>query len=504
MAKKTQSTTAKDLKPSSYNPRTIAGNNLKGLALSLEIFGDLSGIVWNKKTGKLISGHQRQKAIKDFEGAKIKWQPETTITLGEEENRFKSRERAGTLTTPSGQTYSIRQVNWKEDFEKAANLAANNPNLQGEFVQADVERLLEELEASRSQLVLQARIDQLTKEIKSRSGKTPDDQLPGGGKGKLASKAGKIYQLGNHRLLCGDATEEEAIEDLMSGKKAAMVHTDPPYGVKYDSQAHGGKFEMIKNDDKMDNDLVNLLAPAFSNAAKHTDRNGAWYVWHASSARQDFTFAMRTVAIIERQYLIWVKPSSTLGWSHYQQQHEPCFYAAREDAKIKWYGNRQQMTIWRAALKTKKELATVVGSGIQVSNMEDGSHIYIVKKPPKNKKARNYRLEEGQSLLLTSDQEGGDAWEVAWETGHRGGHEHPNQKPVELAERAINNSSRAGEIVLDLFLGSGTTLIAAEKLGRICYGAELDPKYCDLIRRRWAEFVHGEGANWKQLTPEVK
>lgn len=143
------------------------------------------------------------------------------------------------------------------------------------------------------------------------------------------SKPGDLWLLGSHRLICGDATDEPTIERLMDGEKAAMVHTDPPYGVSYETQS--GNFAMIKNDDKTHDDLYfTLLLPAFNNYRKHTIPQAAFYIWHASSTRRDFEDAMVAAGLVEKQYIIWVKNGITLGRSDYQWAHEPCFYAAKE------------------------------------------------------------------------------------------------------------------------------------------------------------------------------
>lgn len=140
---------------------------------------------------------------------------------------------------------------------------------------------------------------------------------------KPLSQPGDLWELGGHRLIIGDATDEKTIERLMNGEKAAMVNTDPPYGVSYETQS--GKFDMIKNDDKTGDDLLaTLLLPAFNNYRKNTIDKAAFYIWHASSTRRDFEDAMTAAGLIEKQYLIWAKNGISLGRSDYQWSHEPC------------------------------------------------------------------------------------------------------------------------------------------------------------------------------------
>lgn len=293
------------------------------------------------------------------------------------------------------------------------------------------------------------------------------------------SKPGDLWLLGPHRLICGDATDEGTIDRLMDGSKAAMVHTDPPYGISYETQS--GNFGMIKNDDKTHDDLYNtLLLPAFNNYRKHTIPQAAFYIWHASSTRRDFEDAMMQAGLAERQYIIWAKNGISLGRSDYQHAHEPCFYAAKDGETPNYYGDRAQHTIWRVTTKQDGLQMTVLGGGVVLTD-GNGGQLCITDKPPKGKKMRYIRMEEGQPIDLYRDDRMQTLWEVARETGYL----HPTQKPVEIPVRAIENSSQPGDIVLDFFGGSGSTLMGAELTGRRCYSTELDPVYCDVIVSRY-------------------
>lgn len=297
------------------------------------------------------------------------------------------------------------------------------------------------------------------------------------------SKPGDLWILGQHRLLCGDATDEATIERLMDGEKGAMVHTDPPYGVSYlgGPNSDKSKWGMIKNDDKTHDELFNeLLLPAFNLYRKHTIENAAFYIWHASSTRRDFEDAMTAAGLMENQYIIWVKNGIALGRADYQWAHEPCFYASRAGISPNFYGDRAQHTVWRVTTRTDGTMRTVLGSGIVLTD-GTGGKIYITDKPPKGKKIRYARMEEGKPIDLYQEDRMQTVWEVARETGTL----HPTQKPVELAVRAIENSSQPGEIVLDFFGGSGSTLLGAEMTGRRCFTTELDPVYCDVIISRY-------------------
>lgn len=293
------------------------------------------------------------------------------------------------------------------------------------------------------------------------------------------SKPGDLWLLGNHRLICGDATDEPTIERLMDGEKAAMVHTDPPYGVSYETQS--GKFSMIKNDDKTHDELYyKLLLPAFNNYRKHTIDEAAFYIWHASSTRRDFEDAMTAAGLMEKQYIIWVKNGIALGHADYQWAHEPCFYASKAGVSPNFYGDRAQHTVWRVTTRKDGQMMTVLGNGIVLTD-GTGGKLFITDKPQKDKKFRYLRMEEGKPVDLFQEDRMQTVWEVARETNTL----HPTQKPVELPIRAIENSSQPGEIVLDFFGGSGSTLMGAEVTGRRCYTTELDPVYCDVIISRY-------------------
>lgn len=298
----------------------------------------------------------------------------------------------------------------------------------------------------------------------------PADNIP-------MTKAGDLWMLGSHRLICGSCTDEKTVERVMQGEKADMVNTDPPYGVSYESQS--GKFDKIKNDDLTGDDLMKtLLIPAFKNYVKHTKEDAAFYIWHASSTRRDFEDAMTAAGIVEKQYIIWVKNAPVLGHADYQWAHEPCFYAEKAGQSAHFYGDRAQRTTWKVVLRAADGTATVLSGGVVLTDGA-GNKLYLADKVPKGKKIRYIRLSEGRSVTLYSTEcdRNTDTWEVSRETGT----EHPTQKPVELAVRAIDNSTEAGDLVVDFFGGSGSTLRGAELTGRRCYTIELDPRYCDVI-----------------------
>lgn len=303
------------------------------------------------------------------------------------------------------------------------------------------------------------------------------------------SKAGDLWKLGVHRLICGSATDKKTVERLMNGEKADLINTDPPYGVSYKTQS--GKFDMIKNDDLTGDDLMKtLLIPAFKNYFEYSKDDAAFYIWHASSTRRDFEDAMTAAGIVEKQYIIWVKTAPVLGHADYQWAHEPCFYAEKAGQSAHFYGDRAQRTTWKVVLRAEDGTATVLSGGVVLTDGA-GNKVYIAEKPPKGKKIRRIRLSKGRSVSLysTENDRCTDTWEVSRETNT----EHPTQKPVDLAVRAIDNSTEVGDLVIDFFGGSGSTLRGAELTGRRCYTIELDPRYCDVIIHSYVKLTGNMG-----------
>lgn len=272
-----------------------------------------------------------------------------------------------------------------------------------------------------------------------------EDEVPEIKEGEPHTKRNDIYELGRHRVMCGDATSKEDMEKLMDGVKAAMVFTDPPYGVSYADKnkflntiARGNRIQTeIKNDNLSVDELgETILCPAFCNIYTYLKYDGAYYITAPQGGALLMTVMMMVVksGLKLKHMLIWVKNNHVLGRTDYNYKHEPILYGWKD--KHKFYGK--------------------------------GEHTFstwMIDKP------------------LKSDL-------------------HPTMKPVELVVNALLNSSQNEDIILDPFLGSGTTLIAAEKTNRICYGMEIDPHYCDIIITRWAKYtgINKVKKNGKKIT----
>lgn len=260
-------------------------------------------------------------------------------------------------------------------------------------------------------------------------GETEPDAIPDVPE-TAVSKPGEVYQLGDHLLLCGDATNPESYAKIMAESEADLYLTDPPYNVKLE----GSNGLTIMNDNMADNAFRQLLDTAFANAQTVLKPGGSFYIYHSDSESVNFRLACKAAELPVHQTLYWVKNALVLGRFDYHYKSESCLYGWKAGAAHNWYSDRCQTNV----LEFNKPKANDV---------------------------------------------------------------HPSMKPVEMLVYLIQNSTRHGETVLDNFGGSGSTLIACEQTGRKCRMLELDPKYCDVIRKRWAEFKFGKNCDWENKTP---
>ena len=232
------------------------------------------------------------------------------------------------------------------------------------------------------------------------------------------AKRGDIYQLGAHRLMCGDSTDPADVARLMDGKAADLLLTDPPYNVNYE----GGTGLTIQNDNMEDAAFRKFLRDAFACADGVMKPGAAFYIWHADSEGYNFRGACHDIGWQVRQCLIWNKNALVLGRQDYQWKHEPCLYGWKGGASHTWLSDRTQTTVLDFDKPTRSEI-------------------------------------------------------------------HPTMKPIGLFDYQIRNSCPVGGAVLDLFNGSGTTIMACEQNGRSAYTMELDPQYVDAAIARWEEFT---------------
>ena len=276
----------------------------------------------------------------------------------------------------------------------------------------------------------------------------PEDALP---KNAPITKPGDIWLLGNHRLICGDSTKAATIDALMGDETADCIITDPPYNVDYE----GSNGKKIENDKMAETAFSAFLNAAFDAANRHLKAGGAFYIWHSDLHGLTFRQAAQATGWEVRQNLVWNKNVHVLGRQDYQWKHEPCLYGWKDGAGHYFSPRRDLTTVIDAAQAididslTKDELRKVLHL---ILDADLPTTVIDCPKPLKSA-------------------------------------EHPTMKPIPLIARQMKNSTRRKEIVLDMFGGSGTTMMAAEQLGRHCRMVEYDPAYCDVIVKRWEELT---------------
>ena len=379
-----------ELTPYAKNSRTHSRAQIKQIAQSMQEFGFTNPILV-KESGDIIAGHGRVLAAKHIGLSEV-----PCIKL---ENLSPLQIQAyiiadNQLALQAGWDFDILG---RELFELQS--AGFDLDLVG-FDPSELEKLIPE----------PARI--YDEEIQ--------DDIPEVKQEDVRVQEGDIWLLGQHRLMCGDATLEADVSKLMDGKSYHVLFTDPPYNVDYVGKTKDAL--KIKNDKMKEDDFREFLRKAFSNAFSHQVPGGSFYICHADTYGFDFRYALMCASYQLRQVLIWLKDSMVMGRQDYHWQHEPILYGWKAGASHRWYADRKQTTVWKFE-RPKRSV------------------------------------------------------------------EHPTMKPVALIEYALKNSAKSKESVLDPFGGSGSTLIAAEKLGLNAFLLELDPFYCQTIIDRWESFT---------------
>lgn len=416
------------INPASYNPRRKLRPGDKAyqdIKSSIERFGFVQNGIWNKRSGNLIAGHQRLAIVKREFG----WMDFPCVV-----------------------------VDLDDTEERALNVAMNaiGEGLWDEGKLGDIMRDLKARLFDIDTLGFSTdRIDAIlgTKPPKKR--RDPDAEAPPPPKVPI-TKAGDRYLFispdGNpqHHLICGDALDATVVDTLMGGKRANLLFTDPPYGVSYVSHAGTDKMAQkeIQNDDLRDHALKEFLTRAFASAYSATEPDAPGIIWYASRTHKPFEDAIDQAGWRAKQQIIWVK-EMVLGRSDYHWAHEPAFLVAKQDESTHWFGPRTETTVW----ETESDFSAMP-------------------------KEQLVRLLEGLKSAST-------VWEIQRDAPSK--YVHPNQKPTALARRAMANHTRRGGIVLDLFGGSGSTLLAAELELRNAFLVELEPAFCDVIVRRYLE-----------------
>lgn len=366
--------------------------------------------------------------------------------------RIKACEKLGIETVPC-----VVADDLTDEQIKAFRIADNST---AQIAEWDLEKLqaeLEDIDMDMVQFGLQEQIEDIEKEFEK---EVQEDEVPEvDEENEPICKLGDIWQLGRHRLICGDSTDKATVERLMDGNKADLLLTDPPYNV---ALGMGGSVDearkrhrrtdglVIMNDKMEDSAFFEFLLKCFTAGRDALKEGGAFYIWHADNEGLNFRSALKSSGLTLRQTLIWNKNAITLGRQDYQWKHEPCLYGWKDGAAHYFIDDRTQATVFEDTKPDFKKM----------------------KKEELLKLLEEIYSDKISTTVIHEDKPTKSA-------------EHPTMKPIKLLARQIKNSSKQTESVLDLFGGSGSTLIACEQLNRKCYMMELDPKYCDVIIKRW-------------------
>ena len=421
-----------ELKYADYNPRKALKSGdpeYEKIKRSIHEFGYVDPIIVNQDL-TIIGGHQRATVLKD-----MGYQEVDVIIVDVDKVKEKALNIA--LNKISGE--------WQMDKLKDLLLALENQidiGITG-FEDEEIRELMAKMDTS------VATDDDFDVDAALEAIEEPK------------SKRGTIYQLGDHRLMCGDSTDPDDVMMLMQGKLADLIVTDPPYNVNYESKINDWsnsknehrKHSGILNDHMGSQAFYQFLLAMYTNAYEHLKLGGVIYVFHSDVERLSFEYAFQKAGFKFSENLIWVKNSFNLSRHDYHWRHEPILYGWKEGVGHYFVDDRTQASVFDETKDLEK--------------MKKEELLDILKKI----------LDDNQTTVI-------------YENKPVKSDLHPTMKPVPLIGKLIKNSSIQGQLVYEPFGGSGSTLIASDQLGRTCFCMELDPRYVDVIVQRWEELTH--------------
>lgn len=397
-----------ELVPAAYNPRTISDQAMRGLEASIREFGVVQPVILNSRTGVIVGGHQRVKAMQS----------------------------QGIVET------DVVVVDLSEEREKALNVALNSPHIAGEFTRA-VSALLAELESADSDLYAALRFGELANEFSPTESVEEDDCIPEEPEAPVTNP-GDVWELGPHRLVCGDSTDAESYRSVLRGDQVALLVTSPPYNQNLNTQhkTTGRGVEGMKNWKKKLSRIS--YADTLEEADYQQQQAGLLGLWHEV-----------------------VADGASIFYNHKNRYREK-----RVVTPLQW--------ILDSPLALRQEIIwSRPGSMMFTPNMFMSTD------------ERIYWLYKGDDFYFDTDAEI-RGWTTVWQIAPKGHPDHPAPFPIEIPIRCVRACSRVGDIVLDPFMGSGTTLMAAESVGRRARGIELSPSFCDVIVERWQNATGGK------------
>jgi DNA modification methylase len=393
-----------DLRPAPYNPRRIDPAAMTALEKSLQRFGYVEPIVWNRRSGYVVGGHQRLKVLR--------------------------RQKVPNV--------HVVVVDLDDEHERQLNVTLNNPAVMGTFVPEKLLEMLAGLRAADGQAFRDLRMDALEQNASlARAFRDPDDAPPR--TAETTTKVGDVYELGRHRLVCGDATDQVAVTRLLAGDRVDQLLTDPPYGVDLGEktasiarrQGRRAKHEPITNDVGLE---YRSWFASWLKLIPWSDP-ATLYVFMSSMESHNLRLALADVGYAWGEWLLWLKNRPVLARKDYNSRYELIAFGGPQPAP---------------------DCEDFVGFAWP----------------------RRHRFYGGSKRTNVLEYDSPARSDL-----------HPTMKPVALLEQLLRDGSTGGGVVLDLFGGSGSTLIAAEIVGRRGRVLELDPGYCDVIVRRWEEFT---------------
>ena len=416
----------KELRRAEYNPRIMPAQEMAALKQSIKTFGFVEPVVVNQhqceecgdRRNILVGGHQRTSAVDEM----------ISENAGAEIKGIETAD--GTALVPA------MPVDLHLADEKLLNLALNK--IRGRWDEAKLAEIIVELKESPRIPATGFKEDEISRILDA---SLPDDAEEEGGIGiakEARSKLGEIYELGEHRLICGDATDPTIYQKLLGDMRAEMIFTDPPYNVNYHSRGKKLKeeeAENIKNDNLEADAFRHLIDASFQQMFAYAMEGAPFYICSGWSSYPQFLESMLKNGFQHSGVIIWVKNVPSMGWNDYRYKHEWIARAKKPDRKT--------------------------AEGI-VYGWKKGTHKFF-----------------------------GDNEFDVWEMPRKAVTEylHPTEKPDWLAMRALRNSTKRNDIVLDPFAGSGTTGAVAERLGMETVLIEMNPAYCEMIRDRLAQGV---------------